>query len=248
MTGHHSALIVESCDTHRRHLSDILRERLGFRTVFQTADSENAIDLLHREHVDWVFGAWQIGGRTMEDLFEFIAREPTLNILPRVMLFEGDDASARAVARHVRATDYVQKPVDAETLVRVAHRICALLRHQYSLTESPLSCELDLGFDEFNIYRAQLASIDTKGCVLHSPPFKDYVGESGDVGTLTVSCHDERPLALRGVIVDVRPRGDDAPPCGSFEVHFSFRRLDTARRARIAKLAERHQQIACGGA
>ncbi len=235
MPGHHSALVVDGNHDDRSHISRILYERLGFTTVYPASDSRAAIELLHSTPVDWVFSAWQLAGSTSHTLFDLMRHHRELRNIPRVLLFDGDGDEARSVARTAAASDYVRKPLDEHNLVRTAHRVCSLFRRRIEQASDGLDCELDLGFDEFNVYPAELRQVSADACVLHVPQFKDQVGKVGDIGTLTVSCRDKEPLVLNGRVAHLR-ESEVPHPCDLLEVRFDLAEPEPETRARLLQL------------
>jgi len=220
MHGHDTALVVDGNENDRSHISRVLYDRLGFSTVYPAADSRAAVALLHGTQVDWVFSAWDFGGSTSHRLFDLLRNHRQLCRVPRVLLFDGDHDTARSIARDTAASDYVRKPLVEESLVRATHRVCSLLRRQTARTRG-LDCELDLGFDEFNVYPAELRDITARDCLLQVPQFKEQVGAVGDIGTLTIRCPDQGALVLNGRVAHVRASKSKLP-CRLLEVRFEL--------------------------
>ena len=108
-------LTVDDFSTMRRIIRNMLRQ-LGYTNIVEAEDGAEALNLLHKDKVDFVISDWNMPNMSGLDLLKAIRADEHLKPLP--VLLVTAEALKENVVEAVKAgvNNYVVKPFTAEKL------------------------------------------------------------------------------------------------------------------------------------
>lgn len=116
-------LIVDDFATTRRIIGKLLRES-GFVANDEAADGEAALEMLRREHYDFVITDVDMPRMNGFDLIAAMRRDPALQAIPALLVTREPSKDQVVRASRVGANGYVVRPL---TRVGLEDRICVIL-------------------------------------------------------------------------------------------------------------------------
>ncbi len=129
------SLLIADPSKYMRSLLVGLARSFGFRTIYEAADGQSAINLMRERHVDLVIVD---GPMTPMDGYEFtkhlrISPETPNPFLPIIMVSAHTEVSQVKQARDVGVTEFLAKPISAKTLLV---RFCSVIDNQRAFVRS----------------------------------------------------------------------------------------------------------------
>ena len=120
--GKMKILIVDDMSTMRRIIKNALRQ-LGFQNLEEAEDGQAAFSKLKQWPVDLVITDWNMPNMDGLGLLKAVRSEPTLRMLPVLMVTA--QASQKCVLEAIQAgaTNYIVKPFTADTLKKKIDKI-----------------------------------------------------------------------------------------------------------------------------
>ena len=108
-------LTVDDFSTMRRIIRNMLRQ-LGYSNIVEAEDGVEALNLLHKEKVDFIISDWNMPNMSGLDLLKAVRADENLKPIP--VLLVTAEALKENVVEAVKAgvNNYVVKPFTAETL------------------------------------------------------------------------------------------------------------------------------------
>ncbi|MDH5435422.1 MAG: response regulator [Gammaproteobacteria bacterium] len=184
-----TALVVDDSTSFRQYLSNILRVELGFDSIIEATSADEAVELIdsNKHNIGWIFSDWEMPGMTGGELLSHVrARSDMINV-PFIMLTDREDMQARSIAMQEGVTDFITKPFETEDLVSKVLRLLGMME----IRRSPrfhldARCRLDIGFDDFQQYAADLINISQNGCLIRTSRFYADTAHVLDIGTIYI--------------------------------------------------------------
>ena len=202
-----NALVVDTSTSIRNYVREILRQELGFNEIHEAKDADDAFRVLKSgSPIDWIFSSLEMPGLSTHDLLGIVRNGPNSTHTRFVLMSSNDEPVTREIAIREGAADYLCKPFTPSQLAGMVHRLNGLAeRRSAERFEVTLPCEIDIGFDSFHHYGAELADISMTGCRVKTSQVKPGSGHTGDYATITLLLEKGSPFHLQAKIkrVDV---------------------------------------------
>jgi len=209
----------------RSYVREILHQELGFNEIHEAGDADDAFRVLKSGcAIDWIFSSLEMPGLLSPfDLLKSI-RSASNSAHTRFVLMSSDnESSIRKIAIREGATDYLCKPFVPSQLVNMVHRLKGLTeRRSAERFKVSLPCEIDMGFDSFHHYGAELADISMAGCRMKTSQVKPGSGHVGDYATVTLLPENETPFHVHAKIRRLEFSESCADPLRNTEVAIEF--------------------------
>lgn len=183
-----SALVIDSSPAMRNYVRKILRQDLRFDQIHEGKDADDALRILKSGRlINWIFSSWELPGLSTHDFLQII-RNSFNNMHSRfVLMSANDERVVRNFAIQEGIADYLCKPFAPCQMVNLVHRLTGLVeRRKAERFKVSLPCEIDIGFDSFHHYGAELVDISMTGCRVKTSPVKSGSGYIGDFATVTL--------------------------------------------------------------
>ncbi len=119
-----AALIVDDEATTLRLLRTLLKH-IGIQDVEDATDGLDAWEKLQTRHVDLIISDWHMQPVDGFELLQRVRQDVALAKIPFLMVTAECDPDQVAACRRAGVSDYIVKPVDAETLRRTIVAVCA---------------------------------------------------------------------------------------------------------------------------
>jgi len=198
-----NALVVDTSTFMRSYIQEILQHELGFNKIHEAEDADDAFQVLKSERtISWIFSSLEMPGLLSPlDLMGAIRDRPN-STLPRfILMSSNDEFVTRRIAIREGVADYLCKPFASDQLVSTVHRLTGLAKRRCAERfESHQPCEINLGFDSFHNYGAELADISMVGCLIKTSQVKPNSGHVGDYATVTLPLENESLLHIQAKI------------------------------------------------
>lgn len=206
---HSVALVVDNSLSMRTYIRTILQDELNFRETHEAENADEALRFLKANTaVKWVFSAWEMSGMSSHDFLGSIRADLESRGAHVVLVTGKEEIAARELAIKESVADYLCKPFSPEQLVQKVRRLAGLMeRRRAERIKMAVPCEVDLGFDPFHVYSAELVDISATGCRVRTSPIHPNTGHVGDLATITFLLENDAPLQLHGKIKRVESRG-----------------------------------------
>lgn len=228
------ALVVDHSQSTRKYICAILQEELHFREIHEAENAEEALQLLEaNDSVKWIFSSWEMPGMSSRDFLGDMRKRDA-----HVVLVTGEEEiSAREIAIRENVADYLCKPFSPAQLVQKVRRLTGLReRRATERYKASMPCEVDLGFDPFHVYSAELVDISLGGCRVRTSQLHPDTGHVDDLATITFQPESDAPLRLHGQIRRVEIGDCAVDAFGCVQMAFEFIHDDSAQK----KALERH--------
>jgi CheY-like chemotaxis protein len=184
-----NALVVDTSTSMRSYVRKILHQELGFNEIHEAEDTDDAFRVLKsRRAINWIFSSLEIPGLLSPLDLMGIARNGRNNIPPRfVLMSSNEELVTRRIAIREGVADFLCKPFVPSQLVSTVHRLAGLTKRCVAERFNVhLPCEINIGFDSFHHYGAELADISMTGCRMKTSQVKPGTGYVGDYATVTL--------------------------------------------------------------
>jgi CheY-like chemotaxis protein len=239
------ALVVDDSPSVRHYVHVILWHDLKFDRILEAGNANDALRSLETEHtVNWIFSDWEMPGMSAHDFLCRVRSHPDKAGVPFLMLTARGEPEAKRLAIREGVSDYLSKPFTPEDLVRKVLRIAGLKERRSAQRVTPYKfCEIDIGFDPYQTFGADLVNVSMTGCLARTSRFNPGTGHVNDVGTLTLWLDENTPLRLNGriarVVVD-----EHADPRKDSLIGFEFVGLGADERRRLKTFVDRCREKA----
>lgn len=97
-------------------------------TVITAASGEDAISQLEKKKPDLILSDVRMPVMNGFELYEKVKENPTLATIPFFFMSSIDDYDAKAVARELGATGYIEKPYDTREIKTVVDKLLERLK------------------------------------------------------------------------------------------------------------------------
>lgn len=219
-----NALVVDTSTFMRNYVREILHQELGFKEIHEAKDADGAFRILKSgPTVDWIFSSWEMPGLSTRDLLGIVRNGPH-NTRTRFVLMSSNNATVtREIAIREGAADYLCKPFTPHQLTRMVHRLTGLAeRRGADRFKAAQPCEINIGFDSFHDYGAELADISMTGCRMNTSQVAPGSGHIDDYATITLSQENGFPFHLKAKITRVELSQSCADPLRNTEMAVEF--------------------------
>ena len=172
-----NALVVDTSMFMRGYVRKILQQELGFNKIHEAENADDAFQVLKSERaIDWIFSSLEMPGSLSPLDLVGVARNGRNGAHTRFILMSSNEEHVtREIATREGVADYLCKPFAASQLVSAVRRLAGLVERRGAerFKISPL-CEIDIGFDSFHHYGAELVDISMTGCRMKTSGSSSY--------------------------------------------------------------------------
>lgn len=219
-----NALVIDTSPSMRNYVREILRQELRFNEVHEGKDADNALDILKSSHtINWIFSSWEMPGLSTHDLLETIRGNPSNRPTHFILMSANEEHVVRNIAIREGASDYLCKPFSPHQMVHIVHRIAGLTeRRDAERFKTHMPCEIDIGFDSFHRYGAELVDISATGCRVRTSQVKPGSGHIDDYATVTLLPAKSSPLAIQARISRLEFDKHQTDPLSNTEIAVEF--------------------------
>ena len=117
-------LIVDDFSTMRRIIKNILRQ-LDLNNVVEADDGTTAWEVLNKDHIDFIISDWNMPQMTGIELLRKVRASEDFGHLPFLMVTAEAQQSNIIEAAQARVSNYIVKPLTAETMKQKIDKIFA---------------------------------------------------------------------------------------------------------------------------
>jgi len=219
-----NALIVDSSISMRSYVRAILHQELGFNKIHEAKDADDAFQVLKSGHIiNWIFSSLEMPGLSPLDLLGTVRNDPNCAHTRFVLMSSNDELVTRKIAIRAGAADYLCKPFVPSQLVNMVHRLTGLAeRRGAERLKVALPCEINIGFDSFHHYGAELEDISVTGCRVKTSQVKPGSGYVDDYATVILPLENGSPLDIQAKIKRVEFSKTCTDPLRNTEVAMEF--------------------------
>jgi two-component system chemotaxis response regulator CheY len=218
------ALVVDNSLSMRKYIRTILQDELRFQETHEAANGEDALRLLDANPaVKWIFSALEMPGMSAQDFLDNLRANHGNRDAHVVLVTAREELSAREIAIRENVSDYLCKPFSPDQLIQKVRRLAGLRERRAAERFTPaLPCEVDLGFDPFHVYSAELVDISLGGCRVKTSPIHPDTGHVNDLATISLQPEKDPPLRLDGQIRRVETGDCALDAFGCVQIAFEF--------------------------
>ena len=220
-----NALVVDTSTFMRSYVRKILRHELGFNEIHEAEDADDAFRVLKsRRAINWIFSSLEMPGLLSPlDLMGVTRNGPNSTHTRFVLMSSNDELVTRKIAIREGVADYLCKPFAPSQLVNTVYRLTGLTkRRSAERFKVHLPCEINIGFDSFHHYGAELADISMAGCRMKTSQVKPDSGHAGDYATVILPLENGYPLHVQAKIKRVEFDKSCTDPLRNTEVAIEF--------------------------
>lgn len=183
-----NALVVDTSPSMRNYVREILLQELNFHEIHEGKDADDALRILKSDHsINWIFSSWEMPGLSTHDLLKILHSNPNSTRTHFVLMSSNDEHVVRNIAIQEGVSDYLCKPFSPHQMVHMVHRLAGLEeRRGAERFKVHMPCEIDMGFDSFHHYGAELVDISMTGCRAKTSQVKPGSGHIDDYATVTL--------------------------------------------------------------
>lgn len=129
------SLLIADPSKYMRTLFVGLARSFGFRTVYEAADGESALNIMKERHVDLVLVDGPMAPMDGYDFTRHVRTSPESPnpFLPIIMVSAHTEVGQVKRARDIGVTEFLAKPISAKTLLL---RICSVIDNQRAFVRS----------------------------------------------------------------------------------------------------------------
>lgn len=219
-----NALIVDTSPATRNYVRKILHRDLGCKEIHEAKDADDAVRVLKSGRViNWIFSSLEMPGLSPRDLLGIIRNGPHSIRTRFVLMSFNIEPVTREIALREGAADYLCKPFAPDQLVSMVHRLKGLAeRRRAERLKTALPCEINIGFDSFHDYGAELADISMTGCRVKTSQVKPGSGYVDDFATVILPLENDAPFHVQARIKRVELSKSCTDPLRNTEVAVEF--------------------------
>lgn len=216
-----NALIVDSSVSTRSYVRRLLQQELRCNEIHEAKNVDDAFRVLKSGHViNWIFSSVEMPGLSPLDLLG-AARNGKQ---PRFILMSSpEQAVTREIAIRKGAADYLHKPFSPGEFANVVHRLKGLEEQRSAERyKIAMACEINIGFDSFHQYGAELTDISMTGCRMKTSQVKPGSGHIDDLANVTLRQANDNLFHIHAQIkrLEFNPSGTD--PLRNTEIAIAF--------------------------
>lgn len=219
-----NVLIVDTSTSIRNYVREVLRQELGFNVIHEAKDADGAFQVLKSGGaIDWIFTSLEMPGLPPHDFLGTARNGPNGKHTRFVLMSSKDEIVTREIAIREGAADYLCKPFSPNQLANVVHRLTGLTEQRGAERfKVALPCEINIGFDSFHQYGAELAEISMTGCRMKISQVKPGSGYVDDYATVTLLPENGSSFDAHAKIKRVEFRKSCADSLHNTEVTIEF--------------------------
>lgn len=219
-----NALVVDTSISMRNYVREILHQELGFNEIHEAKDADDAFRILKSGHaINWIFSSLEMPGLPPHDLLGIARNDPNSTHIRFVLMSSNDEPVTREIAIREGAADYLCKPFAPSQLANMVHRLKGLAeRRSAERFKVTLPCQINIGFDSFHHYGAELADISMTGCRMKTSQVKPGSGYVGDFATVTLLPENGSPFDVQANIKWVEFSKSCTDPLRNTELAIEF--------------------------
>jgi CheY-like chemotaxis protein len=199
-----TALVVDDSNSFRQQLSNVLRVELGFDSIIEATSADEAAEMIdsNKYNIGWIFTDWEMPGMTGSELLLHVRARPDMVHVPFFMMTDHEDTKARSMAVQEGVTDFITKPFETDDLISKVLRLLGMMEVRRSPRfHLDAECRLDIGFDDFQQYSADLINISKHGCLIRTSRFYADTGHVLDTGTIYIKAKSGEEVVTNVEIV-----------------------------------------------
>jgi YesN/AraC family two-component response regulator len=126
-------------------------------------------------------------GLSTHDFLKTLRSNPNNTHIHFVLMSSNDEHAVRKIAIQEGIADYLCKPFPPHQIVHMVHRLVGLEeRRRAEHFKVSVPCEIDMGFDSFHHYGAELVDVSVTGCQVKTSQVKLGSGYIDDYATVTL--------------------------------------------------------------
>jgi CheY-like chemotaxis protein len=219
-----NVLVVDTSISMRNYVREILHQELMFNEIHEAEDAGGALRALKSGRViDWIFSSLEMPGLPTLDLLRIVRNGQNRTHTRFVLMSSGDEHVTREIAIREGAADYLHKPFTPSQLINMVHRLNGLVeRRGTERFKVTLPCEINIGFDSFHQYGAELADISMTGCRMKTSKVKPGSGYIDDYATITLLPENDSPFHVQARIKRMKFNESCTDPLRDTEVAVEF--------------------------
>lgn len=223
--SHSNALVVDTSVSMRSYVRKILHQELGFNKIYEAEDADDAFRVLKSKRaINWIFSSLEMPGLLSPlDLMGIVSNGPNGARTRFVLMSSNDEFVTRKIAIREGVADYLCKPFSPGQLANMVHRLKGLAEQRGAeRLKVALPCEINIGFDSFHHYGAELADISMTGCQVKTSQVKPGSGHVGDYATVTLLPENDSSFHVQAKIKRVEINKPCTDPLRNTEVAMEF--------------------------
>jgi CheY-like chemotaxis protein len=240
-----NALIVDTSISMRNYVRTILHQELGFNEVHEARDAEDAFQVLKSGRaIHWIFSSMEMPGLSPFELIEVARNSPNSKHTRFVLMSSSEESVIREIAIKKGAADYLCKPFTPSHLVNMVHRLTGLTeRRNTERCRLAHACEIDIGFDPFHHYSAELADISLTGCRIKTSRIKPDSGHIDDLTTVMLRSANDAPFQIHAKIKRAEFNQTCTDPLRNTEIAVEFIDITPQLKAKLASFIDKCKEI-----
>lgn len=235
-----NALIVDSSSFVRGFVKKVLTEELKFDKTLDTKDHDEAMRMLESDRsISWVFGEWDGPAQPARDFLTKMRKLADNRQAKFVMLSNSEENAARALAIQEGVSDYLCKPFSQMQLSRKVQRLTGLEeRRRAERVAVNSTCEIDIGFDVFQTYGADVLEVSKTGCLVKTNQVQQGYGRIDDIGTIKLLPNSRNPLNIDVKIKRLQHDRISTDPLSNTQIALEFYDMGAQVNARLTEFIE----------
>jgi CheY-like chemotaxis protein len=202
------ALVVDDSSSMRNYVASILRQEAYVGDVLEAGDGDDAILKLQsnrHKQIACIFLDVEMPGLETHEILAHLRNNPDTMDVPCVLLTAKHAYDAEKIATALRVDGFLCKPFKPVDVLRSWSKVFMLpdrRREQRKFPSKP--CAVDLGFDNYNHYAAELLNISMTGCLIKTGILGIGAGHVYDVGSVIINPDTQDAVKLSGQIVRIQ--------------------------------------------
>jgi CheY-like chemotaxis protein len=222
----------------RNYVREILRQELDFHEVHEGKDADDALRILKSGlSINWIFSSWEMPGLSTHDLLERVRRSTDSTHSHFILMSSNDEHVVRNIAIQEGVADYLCKPFSPHQMVHIVHRLAGLAeRRGAERFKVRMPCEIDMGFDSFHHYGAELMDISITGCRVKTSQVKPGSGYIDDYATVTLLPEEGASLHVQAKIRRLKLDKCCTDPLSNTEIAVEFVNVTPPLREKLVAL------------
>ena len=233
-----AALVVDDSSSMRHYVATILREEAQIGNVLEAVDGDDAIQTIQSsKHCQFgcIFLDVEMPGMETDKILAHIRNNPHTMNVPCILLTAKQPQDAEKIAAACRADAYLCKPFTPDDLLQSWTRVIVMAeRRRGKRSAPPQPCEIDLGFDNYNHYEAELVNISQTGCLIRTGILGIGAGHLYDIGAISIKPGTQGAVELSGQIVRIQADKSVDDPAKSVLIAFEFNELEPEKQQQLS--------------
>ena len=228
MSNSLAALVVDDSSSMRNYVATILSQEAQIGHVLEAVNGDDAIHKLQTNtelQIGCIFLDVEMPGMETDTFLANIRANPDTMKVPCILLTAKPPQEAEKIAVACSADDYLCKPFTPDDLLRSWVKVFILAeRRREKRSTPPQPCEIDLGFDNYNHYAAELLNVSMTGCLIKTGILGIGAGHIYDIGSIIINPGTQDTIELFGQIVRIQAdkSADNGADSSSKDVLIAF--------------------------